>query len=290
MRKVLSVLLLCLVFAAPAQAQEVFSLYVPSDDDDVKRMLSLVAPGEGDVVIDLGSGDGRIVIQAARMNAGVRGVGVEIDPKLVHESIAKAQAAGVGDRVQFLHQNVFDADFSKATVITMWLFPELMRLLRPKILAEARPGTRVVTRTWDLSTWPPDATDESGAPVYKWIVPARVAGNWEWELEIAGRTHVYAAVVEQWFQSAEGVVRVGSRRGLFEGVALSGEAITFALTMTVDGVGPVHHRFEGRVAGDRIEGTASVLFKPNENPLQLAWSARRVTHSAFFAPTGLDIK
>lgn len=289
MRKLIHVLL-CLMLTAPAHAQEVFSLYVPSEEEEVVRMLRLVAPGEGDIVFDLGSGDGRIVIQAARMNAGVRGVGIEIDPKLVYESVANAQSAGVGERVQFLHQNVFDADLGKATVITMWLFPELMRLLRPKILAEARPGTRIVTRTWDLGSWPPDAVDESGVPVYKWIVPAKVAGNWEWKLDIGGGTHVYSAVMEQWFQAAEGVVRVGGRRGLFEGVVLSGDALSFALTMTVDGVGAAHHRFSGRVEGDRIEGKVSVLFKPNEKAVELPWSARRVAHSGYFAPAGLDIK
>jgi len=281
---------LCFVCVSFAQAQERFSLFVPTDEDDVVRMLKFVGLHDGDVVFDLGSGDGRIPLEAARQNAKVRGRGIEIDEKLVLESRKVADSRGVADRVQFLHQNAFDADLKEATVITMWLWPELMRMLRPKILAEARPGTRVVTRTWDLGSWTPDATDTNGSQLFTWIVPAKVEGNWTWTLSAGNATRNYAAVFEQRFQNVEGVVRVANRRGVFDGIKLNGDHIAFSLMLTLDGVGLVRHQFEGRVQGDTIEGTVRLLREPYDQPTEVPWQAQRTQASAYFAPTGLDAK
>jgi hypothetical protein len=241
--------------------------------------------------MDLGSGDGRIVLEAARMNPKVRGVGVEIDEELVRSSTAAAQEEGFADRVRFIHQNAFDADLKGATVIVMWLFPELMRMLRPKILAEARPGTRIVTRTWDLANWKADAMDTgTGSDVFLWTVPARAGGYWTWDLPLDGVKHSYSAVVDQCFQTLEGVVRVGNRRGLVEDVTLRGEEISFTVTMTMDGLGRTRHVFRGRVHGDTIAGTVSVQHHPHEKPYQLPWKAKRARTSAYFAPTGVEAK
>src|SRR6187431_303372 len=120
------VFVLSVLAAGPVLAQERFSLFVPTEQDDVPRMLKLAGLHDDDVVFDLGSGDGRIVLEAAKINKTVRGRGIEIDEKLVLESRKTAAAAGVGDRVQFLHQNAFDAELKEATVIAMWLWPELM--------------------------------------------------------------------------------------------------------------------------------------------------------------------
>src|SRR4051812_1943767 len=174
------VVLALLVGAVTADAQERYSPFVPPEESDVVRMLKLAGLHEGDVVFDLGSGDGRIVLEAARRQSGVRGRGIEMDEKLVAESRDSAQAAGLRDRVQFIQQNAFDADLKDATVITMWLWPEVMNMLRPKILAEAQPGTRVITRMWNLGSWPADETTTEGTTLYKWIVPARVDGFWSW--------------------------------------------------------------------------------------------------------------
>ena len=283
MQKVIRVLF-CLSLAGMAHAQERFSLFVGSAPEDVQRMLKVVGLRDGDVVFDLGSGDGRIVFEAARVNPNVRGRGIEIDEKLVRQSAEAAKAQGLADRVRFLHQDVFDADLSEATVITMWLFPELMRLLRPKILAEAAPGTRVVTRTWDLGTWKPDEVDTDGVQVNLWIVPAKVEGYWTWSVPFKGAAQAYSAVMEQRFQEAEGVVRAGGSRGILEDVKLSGRDISFTLTMTLAVKGTVTHRFKGTVQGDTIEGTISVLYKPNEKPYELPWRAVRTRDSAYFAP------
>ena len=123
-------------------------------------MLTLAHLHDDDVVVDLGSGNGLIPLTAARMNPRLRGRGVEIDSNLVEESNQRARSEGVADRVRFEHRNAFDVDLRDATVVTMWLFPELMRLLRPIILERATPGTRVLTSTWDLGAWQADEVDQ----------------------------------------------------------------------------------------------------------------------------------
>jgi len=291
MQAVCNALLLCLALAAGAvQAQERFSPYVPSDQDNVERMLKLAQLRDDDIVVDLGSGDGRIVLTAARMNKKLRGWGVDIDEKLVKESNAAARARGVADRVRFFHRNAFDADLGEATVIAMWLWPEMQRMLRPVILAQARPGTRIVTNLWDLGSWLPDEEDLEPQRVAMWIVPARVAGYWSWELPLAGRRVAYATIKEQRFQVVEGVVRAGNRRELLHDVKLRGEDISFTLMMTLEDVGFVRHVFRGKVRGDAIVGTASVSLPPHEKTLELPWRATRTETSAYFEPTGTNVQ
>ena len=141
---------------------------------------------DDDVVMDLGSGDGLIPLTAARMNPRLRGRGSTSIRSSWSSPIERARSEGLADRVRFEHQNAFDADLREATVVTMWLFPELMRLLRPVILERARPGTRVLTSTWALGSWQPDQVDNDGTAIYMWIVPARVSGGWDWDLNVAG--------------------------------------------------------------------------------------------------------
>ena len=280
-----------------ARAQERFSPFVGSNPENVRRMVELAAPRSGETVIDLGSGDGRIVFAATEGRPGVRGLGVDINKELVQNANAAARAKGLGDRVRFLHQNAFDAELGKVDVIFMWLFPELMRLLRPKILAQARPGTRVVAATWDLGTWQPDAVDDLGgaAPaIRKWVVPARVEGAWEWELPIGDRSHRFSALLEQRMQQVEGVIRVGNRREIFQYVVLRGEALQFSLRMTLPGSGYTQIAFVGRVRGDTIEGSADASVPiPGEEEVmdhvQVPWRARRSSTIGYFAPTGTDI-
>src|SRR5262245_9359599 len=239
--------ILAVLVAAPAPAQERFSFFQASTPESVERLLKLADLRDNDVVVDLGSGNGLIPLTAARMNPRLRGRGVDINPKLVEESNQTARTQGVGNRVRFEYRNAFDDDLRDATVVTMWLFPELMRLLRPIILERARPGTRVLTSTWNLGDWTPDETDENEGPaIYKWIVPARVEGRWQWELEASGRRFRYAAVIDQHFQKVEGVARAGDRREVFEDVTLRGEDLSFVLAITLDGLGLTRHEFAGK--------------------------------------------
>jgi precorrin-6B methylase 2 len=285
--------LLCLVLPAAALAQERFSIFVGSDPTNVERMIRLAELREGDRVIDLGSGDGRIVIAAALAHPKVTGMGVDIDPKLVAEATAAAEKAGVDPRVRFLRQNVFDAELSDVSVIFMWLWPEMQTMLRPKIFAEARPGTRVVTNVWDLGNWQPDRVDNDGPQISLWVVPARLQGYWTWNLDLPGKPRAYAAVLEQHFQKAEGFVRVGNRRAILREVKLSGADVRILVDMTIDGAGFGRHEFVGKVNGDTIEGEARIMLRPapnkgDEERIVLPWRARRTSQSAYFAPTGLD--
>jgi SAM-dependent methyltransferase len=144
--------------------------YVATPEAVVMGMLDLAQVGPGDVLYDLGSGDGRIVIAAARR--GARTVGVEIDPDLVLQSRASARAAGVEDRATFVRQDLFETDFSEATVVTLYLLPGLNMKLRPKLLAELPPGARIVSHTFHMGDWAPARTARAGgARLFLWIVP-----------------------------------------------------------------------------------------------------------------------
>jgi Methyltransferase domain len=284
-RPVILAILLVLVAGPLTRGQERFSFFLASTPENVERMLKLAGIQDDDVVIDLGSGDGLIPLTAARMNPRLRGRGVDIDPKLVDESNERAKRDGLADRVKFEHQNAFDVDLRDATVVTMWLFPELMRLLRPIILERARPGTRVVTATWDLGSWQPDQTTNEGTPIYLWIVPARVGGNWVWDLPLAGRSVQESGVLDQHFQKVEGVVRAGDRREVLQAATLRGSDIAFTLEITLDGLGLTHHEFTGVVDGNEIRGSVKVT--PASQPATtVPWRARKTDRSDYFAPTG----
>jgi hypothetical protein len=282
-----SMIVLCV---GTARAQERFSLFVPSAQPTVERLVKLARIQDNDVVVDLGSGDGRIVLTAARDNPKVRGWGVDINENLVRQSNEQAKKQGVSDRIQFFHRNVFDADIRDVTVINMWLFPELMRLLRPKILAEARPGTRVLTHLFDMGSWQADEWDkEAGSSVGLWIVPAKVEGYWSWQYTLNGIAFSHDAILEQRFQVAEGVTRAGNRRGLLQNVKLRGEDFSFSLEMTLDGVGLTRHDFAGKVNGDQIKGTVKIAMPDGKN-VELPWIARRTVTTAYFRPTGVETK
>ena len=286
LRRLVAFAIILVLFAVPpTQGQERFSFFRASTPESVERMLQMVGLRDDDVVIDLGSGDGLIPLTAARMNARLRGRGVDIDPKLVKESNDRAKRDGLADRVRFEHQNAFDVDLREATVVTMWLFPELMRLLRPVILERARPGTRVLTSTWALGSWQPDQVSNDGTPIYLWIVPARVAGSWVWDLTLAGRRFRQACVLEQHFQNVEGVVRVADRREILEAVTLRGGGIAFTLNITLEGLGLTRHDFSGTVNADEISGSVKVT-PLNQATITLPWRARRNARSDYFAPTG----
>jgi len=289
--RVVLVTMFAVLTVASTRSQERFSFFHASSPESVERMLTLARLRDDDVVVDLGSGNGLIPLTAARMNQRLRGRGVDIDAKLVEESNQRARNEGVADRVRFEHLNAFDVDLRDATVVTMWLFPDLMRLLRPIILERAAPGTRVLTSTWDLGTWQADEVDQvdvDGLPVYMWIVPARVAGAWEWELSVAGRRVRYSSFVEQHFQKVEGVARTGDRREVLEGVTLRGADIAFALNITLDQLGLTRHEFSGKVEGDQIVGTVKVT-PADQPPLTVPWRARRSERSDYFARTGTAI-
>jgi SAM-dependent methyltransferase len=166
-----------LVAAFPVAAQQAAAPldvpFVPTPADAVAAMLKLAGVKKDDVVYDLGSGDGRIVIAAAR-RYGARGVGIDIDPARIAEAEQNARAAGVAIRVRFVRQDLFDADLGEATVVTLYLLPRINLRLRPKLLAELKPGTRVVSYGFDMGDWAPERTVEVGSStLYLWVIPPR---------------------------------------------------------------------------------------------------------------------
>jgi ribosomal protein L11 methylase PrmA len=171
------VLIVSALFAAcgatAAAAREPDVMYVPTPQELVEDMLRLADVKRGDVLYDLGSGDGRIPVTAAK-KYGIRAVGIDIDPERIREAHANARRRGVAKLVTFRQQDLFTADFREATVVTLYLLPDLNLKLRPQLLQQLRPGTRVVSHQFDMGDWKPDKTLESnGRTVYFWVIPAR---------------------------------------------------------------------------------------------------------------------
>ena len=217
--------------------------YVVTDHEVVAAMLAVADVRPNEHVIDLGSGDGRILIAAARSH-GARGLGVDIDPARVREATANARAARVSDRVEFRRQDLFRTPLGEADVLTLYLTQDVNLQLRPRILAEMRPGARVVSHDFNMGAWRPDRRQRIGtANVYLWLVPARVAGRWA--LTADGRTATLE--LEQRFQHVDGRVGVGAQTRRVEQGQVYGERIRF-----IADLGEGRRVFEGRVEGDRI--------------------------------------
>lgn len=163
------------------QEREADVPYVPTPNEVVDRMLQLANVTGDDTLYDLGSGDGRIVITAAQ-RYGTRGTGIDINPELVQQSQANAQSANVADRVDFVQQDLFQTDLSNATVVTLYLLPDINLKLRPKLLRELKPGTRIVSHDFDMGEWEPEQVVQVQGPnrqhtIYYWIVPENVPQN-----------------------------------------------------------------------------------------------------------------
>ncbi len=185
-----------------------------------------------DVVMDLGSGDGRVLITAAK-KFGARGTGVDLDGDLVAESIEAAAAAGVADRVQFLRQDLFKTDISQATVITMYLLPGVMMRLRPALL-NLKPGTRLVSHDFRLEDWNPDITTQIRKNTFLWIVPAKVAGQWNMTFTLPGAdqsatAHSITLELRQKFQEVDGFARFDGRHAQIWASRLSGDQLSFVI-------------------------------------------------------------
>ncbi len=202
--------------------------YVPTNAKLVEEMLDMVNLKDGDVVWDLGCGDGRLLIAAAKRKA-VRGVGVDIDPKRIEESKANATKEGVADRVTFRVADLFETDFSDATVLTMYLLEQINRKLRPTILNDLQPGTRIVSNTFTMGEWAPDARhdspdDISQSTAYYWMVPANITGEWSWSME--GKQGTLS--IDQKFQFFSGTSTVGGKSHEFTDGAIQGNGVTFS--------------------------------------------------------------
>ena len=274
-----------LAWASPlvtsAWAAEPSVPYVPTPQEVVDRMLQIARVGPTDYVIDLGSGDGRIVVTAAKQY-GARGFGVDLNPERIRESGDNARKAGVTDKVAFYQRNLFETDLSPATVITMYLLPRVNMELRPKLL-QLKPGTRVVSHDFSMEDWRPDTHIALDVPskwggtggksdIYFWVIPAKVAGTWRWEQLVAGKPQPCEVTLDQKFQVVSGSGRAGGRAVKLQDVQLNGEDLRFSFTADLNGA-PVKHEFSGKVVGDSIDG--SVVMSGARVQGQQEWNARR---------------
>lgn len=264
---------------AQVQEKDLDTPYVPTPQVVVNRMLELAQIKPGDTVVDLGSGDGRIMITAAQ-KYGAHGFGVELNPRLVQSSNEEAQRAGVADRVKFLQQDLFKTDFREADVLTLYLLPDVNMVLRPKILAELKAGTRVVSHDYGMGLWRPEVEETIPAPdkivgarkestVYLWIVPAKVEGAWELEIKAGRKTRKLPLELKQQYQVVSGSVTVPGKAAepISEG-RLRGAEIKLVLprgTVARESVDLI-----GRVSGDTLSGSVRRVDREIAT-----WSARR---------------
>jgi SAM-dependent methyltransferase len=227
--------------------------------------------GKNDLVYDLGCGDGRIVIAAAQ-KAGARGVGVDLDPVRIKESLENARQAKVGNRVQFFQQDLFQTDIAKATVLMLYLWPEVNLKLRPKLLRELKPGTRVVSHSHDMGSWEPDQTIRTtdGHRVYFWVLPANVTGIWEWDMP--GETERYVMRLSQQFQRVSGRLQLGPDGIPVKNLELRGDRLQFVAERFFKGRMQAL-RFMGRVQGHLVEGTAEKMIAGSQG--KQTWKAKR---------------
>ena len=274
------------LIAVAVQAQAPRVPYVPTPQEVVDRMLQMARVGPADYVIDLGSGDGRIVVTAASKH-NARGFGVDINPTRVSEALENAKKAGVTDKVAFYQRDLFETDLSQATVITMYLLPRVNMELRPKLL-DLKPGTRIVSHDFSMEDWKPDAfvkldvKEKYGgaggqSEVYFWVVPAKVTGQWRWELPLRGKVAAYSVTLNQTFQTATGNVVVNGRSSALQNVKLAGTEISFSFVADL-GAGPVKHEFKGKVDGETITGTAAL--SGGRILGEYDWQAARVQRAA----------
>jgi protein-L-isoaspartate O-methyltransferase len=238
-------------------------IYVPTPQNVVDKMLEVAKVTKDDYVFDLGSGDGRIPITAAA-RYGARGFGVEINPKLVAEARTNAKTAGVSNLVEFRRQDLFKTSVREATVVGLYLFVWANVKLRPRLVSELRPGSRIVAHDFPIGDdWKPDVEEDvENRTVYLWYVPAQVAGRWE----ISGGPPGLSILLQQRFQMIEGTASVNERSVPLQNATLRGDAIEF--TVALDGGKPM--LFRGRVDGNKIEPRA-------EAGAMSGWSAVRTS-------------
>jgi len=243
-------------------------IWVPTPDAMVDRMLSMAEVTAKDFVIDLGSGDGKIAIAAVR-NRGARALGIEYNPDMVELSNRRARDAGVADKVQFVKADIFASDFSKASVITMYLLPGLNLKLRPTLLT-MKPGTRLTSHSFDMGEWTADEMSTvNSARGYLWIVPANIGGTWT--VNYTGRVlgaPPQSLTVRQTFQKIEGEAQFGNIGSALNDARLRGDTVQFTIR---DAQGQ-RHLYTGRADGNRITGT---VVSPGKG--QTSFTAQRTT-------------
>jgi ubiquinone/menaquinone biosynthesis C-methylase UbiE len=228
--------------------------YVPTNQATVDAMLRVANVGPGDYVIDLGSGDGRILVTAAKQR-GARGFGVDLDPQRIREALENAKAAGVSDRVRFFQRNLYDTKIAEATVVTLYLLPRVNIELRPRLLAELKPGTRVVSHDFDMGDWQADlrvSVRDAGSEIYYWVIPAQVAGRWQVKAAAPRGRQTFEVEFKQKYQELVATVRGFERPATVRDARIDGDRLQFTVVDDAD----FAHRvlYEGKVSGNGVSG------------------------------------
>jgi hypothetical protein len=217
---------------------------VPTPQEVVDRMLQLGKVRTGEYHIDLGSGDGRIAVTSAS-KYGARALGVDLNPVRIEEARANAKKAGVSDRAKFEQKNLFQTNIGAADIVTMYLLPSVNIQLRPKVLSDMWPGTRIVSHAFDMGDWQPDHKESViGRTVYMWVVPGRVEGRWSVE-----GSHTFNVTIQQKYQQISGTAEIDGKSVPLRDASLNGAEIGFAVD-----INGLPYRFQGLVSGDRIDG------------------------------------
>jgi SAM-dependent methyltransferase len=224
--------------------------YEPTSYGIAREMLNMARVTSKDLIYDLGCGDGRILIMAAKEH-GARGVGVDLDPERIRESRENAKAAGVTHLVHFFEQNLFETDIRRATVVMLYLYPDVNLRLRPKLLKEVNPATRIVSHSHTMGDWEDDATKRvEGHDLHFFVVPANVTGIWRWD-EPGGQRASLS--LTQKFQRIKGSMTIGAETYPITDCSLRGENILFRVERPVQGRREVLS-YEGQVSGNTIQG------------------------------------
>jgi SAM-dependent methyltransferase len=250
--------------------------YEPSSYEIVGKMLKLGKVTRNDIVYDLGCGDGRIVITAAK-EFGARGVGIDIDPVRIKESRENAEKAGVADRVRFIEQNLFSAEIGEATAVMLFLWPEVNLKLRPKLFRELNPGVRIVSHEHSMGDWVSDDTikvddEDWNHTIYFWVLPANVSGTWEWTMPGPTGGKQYILRLEQKFQIVKGTLSADGADIPLHDISLEGKRLRFACEATV-GNKKETLKFDGMAEGNRIAG--DIVSKSLKKNGKGAWKATR---------------
>ena len=254
-------------------------VYVPTPQVVVNRMMTMARVGPADFVIDLGSGDGRQLITAVAKFGAKGGRGYDLDDELLRQANENAKKQGVADRVAFMKRNMFETDVSAASVITLYLLPDLNLKLRPKLLAELRPGSRIVSHDYNMGDWQAEEAVTMQVPekqvgnpgvsyVYLWIVPANLSGNWQWKLPGGQPVEVS---VRQRLQDIEVRGTAGGKPVNVTLATLRGEDVRISALVDLNGR-TLRHDFTGKVRGDAIEGTLRLFDKAETST---PWTAAR---------------
>jgi hypothetical protein len=237
--------------APPTRRPDV--IFVPTPMPVVEQMLVLAGVDARDTVFDLGSGDGRIVIGAAKR--GAKAIGIDIDPERIRESRANADTSGVAARTEFRQADLFETDLRSATAVTLYLLPSLNVKLRPKLMAELRPGTPVVSNSFDMGDWKADSTVAIERTVHLWYIPATVGGTWTVSVGEGASARQHTVTMEQRYQELTGTATIDGRSTSITNGRVRGRQVRFSVPGEGGAGGAM--TFEGALQGDVIAGTVS---------------------------------